>query len=438
MSHPLKVCSQMLDELKDYFIEDPNPFAIDLSKSHGMWLATVDGVEIFDWCAIYASKLIGFNHPRMREPHYIEKLITAANNKLSNPYYLTEDSLTFYRLIHKLKPKCMRGEKVKVMTTNSGAEAVENMMKYLITLHRNRLLQENKTINCRRFVYFDKAFHGRTGFAINVTQVPHDPIITRDYGGIIANNIIVPFPDVDNDQSREENLKQVQRALEHIEFIFKVHGDEIVGIILEPIQGSGGQRVALPEFFVSLSELCHKYNVYMGIDEVQTAGGQTGEIFCIDLFNLPHSPQAVATAKKFANGVVYMNEQLKESGALDSTWCGSYVDMIRFMQEWKIVEDEKLIENVAQKSAYFEEKLLKLKKCFPQIISNVRGVGLYQGFSLANAKMKSRVFELSLNNENLFLFPAGERSIRFRPVLDVTIGDIDQLVEKLERVLRSL
>ncbi|MBF0315794.1 MAG: aminotransferase class III-fold pyridoxal phosphate-dependent enzyme [Oligoflexia bacterium] len=441
--HPGSICTQMMDELKHYFIEEPNPFAIDVEKCKGMWLHTLDGDLVFDWCCIYGSKLLGFNHPRMRDPQYVEKLITAANNKLSNPYYLTKDSLSYYRLIHELMPKSMLPYKqsVRILTTNSGAEAMENMMKYFMTLHRNRLLSAGKSVNCRRFVYFEQGFHGRTGFAVNATEAQQDPIITRDYKGLLAGNLVVPFPAIDNSSTgnvHSKNLERMHSALEHIEFVLKAYGDEIVGMMIEPIQSSGGQRIALKEFYQKLSELCHRHHVYLGFDEVQTAGGQTGAFFCSDLFDLPHAPEAVATSKKLGHGVLYMKNSLQESGALDSTWCGSYVDMIRFMQEWKIVLDEQLVEQVPKKSAYFVAKLQGLTERYPKLLSNIRGYGLYQGFSLPNAQVKSELFHLALQKENLFLFPAGINSIRFRPTLDVSISDIDELIVRLDRVLPLL
>ena len=106
--------------------------------------------------------------------------------------------------------------------------------------------------------------------------------------------------------------------------------------------------MALPRFFRALSELAHKYDTFLGFDEVQTAGGQAGTFWAIDQFDLPHPPQAVASAKKLGCGVVYMLYPMEDHGVLDSTWGGHLADMVRFVQEMKIVRREKLIEAVPE------------------------------------------------------------------------------------------
>src|SRR5439155_24798567 len=110
---------------------------------------------------------------------------------------LTPECLAYYAELHALAPRAMRGPDVEVYVVNSGAEAVENMMKYLINLHHERLLAEGKTPGPRRFVHFDQAFHGRTVFALNVTRVTHDPIMTKDFRGWLPENVEVPFPAID-------------------------------------------------------------------------------------------------------------------------------------------------------------------------------------------------------------------------------------------------
>ncbi len=128
----------MIEELRRYVIADPYPFCIDLERCEGMWLATVDGERIFDWAGYYASKWIGHNHPGLLDPAYLRRLGYAANNKLANPDFLTPECLEYYRALAEVAPRCMRNPKLEMYAVNSGAEAVENMMKYLINLHDRR------------------------------------------------------------------------------------------------------------------------------------------------------------------------------------------------------------------------------------------------------------------------------------------------------------
>ena len=122
---------------------------------------------------------------------------------------------------------------------------------------------------------------------------------------------------------------------------------------------------------------------------------------------------------------------------LDSTWGGSLADMVRFVHEWQIVEDEDLIAQVPAKTAHLVAGLAALALHYPDRIANVRGLGLYQGFSVLGGS-KRQVIETALETENLILLGAGTDSIRLRPPLDVTVADIDEMLARLGRVLARL
>jgi len=428
----------MLDELGRYVIADPQPFVVDLERSSGMWLATLDGRRLFDWAGYYGSKLIGHNHPRLFEPEYLRRLTRAANNKVANPDFLTEECLEYYREVHGLAPLCMRNPRLEVYAVNSGAEAVENMMKYLINLHLQKFPKHKRSRVRRRFIYFDQAFHGRTVFALAVTGLSTDPVITHGFKGFDHGNICVDFPAIDTDAPAEENRRRTRLALWKVEHALRKHPGEIVGIIAEPLQGAGGHRVAEPEFYRGLSDLAREYGVFLGLDEVQTAGGQTGTFFTVDQFNLTHPPQAVASAKKMGCGVVYMRYPMEDRGVLDSTWGGTLADMVRFVQEMRIVRDERLIEQVPQKTERLVGVLQVLKSTYADLICNVRGIGLYQGFTLRDASQVKTFLRLARERHELLLLKAGKDSIRLRPSLSVTLEDIDEFGNRLAGALRDL
>jgi L-lysine 6-transaminase len=435
MTYPKPQSAAMLDELSNYVITEAYPFVTDLGKCRGLNLVTVDGDTIVDWGGLYGSKLIGYNHPRLMTDAYARELLIAANTKMPNPDLLTPQCLAYYRLLHRLAPRCMVKDGVEVYAVNSGAEAVENLMKYFINLFHHRQAARNRPAGTPRFVYFDQAFHGRTVYALNVTTLKNDPIATRDFQGIIAGNLQVQFPALHTRLTAVENDEKVAATLKTLEDLFTTYGDEIAGVILEPLQGAGGHRLAPAHFYTELSKLCAKYDVPWGLDEVQTSGGQTGAVFSIDLFDIPHPPQAVATAKKFGNGVVYMRQSMEDVGVLDSTWGGSLADMVRFVHEWQIVEDEKLIEQVPAKTGRLVAGLKALEARFPDKLCNVRGLGLYQGFNVLGQGAKGRLIDLALQEENYLLLGAGIYSVRLRPPLDVTESDIDALLAVLERLL---
>jgi L-lysine 6-transaminase len=434
---PGPISAAMIEELSRYVIADVQPFVVDLARCEGMWLATVDGQRIFDWAGYYASKLIGHNHPGLQEPDYVRRLALAANNKVANPDFLTPECLEYYRAIHRLAPRCMRNPKLEVYAVNSGAEAVENMMKYFINLYHQSRGGRRRGRERSRFIYFEQAFHGRTIFALNVTQTL-DPVATKDFHGLIHGNIQVPFPAVNTSETPEKNRARTNEVLQTVQKFLEQFAGDVVGIVVEPIQGAGGHRVAEPEFFRGLSELAHQHGVFLGFDEVQTAGGPTGELFVVDQLDLPHPPHAVAVAKKFGCGAVYMLYSMDDRGVLDSTWGGSLADMVRFVQEMKIIEREGLIAAAKTKGERLASGLRELEAKYYGIMSNVRGVGLYQGFSMATKELKNRLEEMALREEGLFLLGAGSRSFRMRPNLSVTEAEIDLLLEILERCLIKL
>lgn len=425
----------LLEEIQRYVIVEPFPFVIDLARSYGMYLTTVDGDEIFDWAGYFGSKLLGHNHPGLYEEEYLRKLTVAANNKVANPDFLTPECLEYYRLLYALAPQCMANEKLEVYAINSGAEAMENLLKYLLIKHREKLSARGESAKTQRFIYFDRAFHGRTVYALNVTQALHDPDVTQEFERFSFGNIKIPFPSVHTECTEAWNHERTQKSLQMVELTLQQYCNEIAGIVVEPVQGAGGHRIAQREFFCELSRLAHQYDTYLAFDEIQTAGGQTGSIFACDQFDLPYPPQAVAVAKKFANGAVYMYESMENRGVLDSTWGGSLADMVRFCQEWKIVQREKLIEQVPQKAARLVNGLEQLAKQYSPLIFNVRGMGLYQGFTLRSETLKSQLQKVALEEEKLLLLGGGMQTIRLRSALDVTGEEIDLFLAKLERSL---
>jgi L-lysine 6-transaminase len=427
----------MLEELQRYVVATPQPFAIDLERSEGMWLATVDGQRLFDWAGYYGSKLIGHNHPGLYEPNYLRKLARAANNKVANPDFLTQECLDYYRMLYRVAPESMQGPGLEVYAVNSGAEAVENMMKYLVAQFNHKRMSKGRPITQRRFLYFDKAFHGRTVFALNVTQTI-DPVATKDFHGLLGGNIMLPFPSYDAAWTREQNEAHAAKSLQQVESALSLMCDEIVGIIVEPIQGAGGHRVALPEFFQGLSQLAHEYDVYLAFDEVQTGFGATGRMWGIDHFHLPYPPMAVASGKKFGNGVVFMKERLEDVGVLDSTWGGNLADMVRVCREMDIVTEEGLIEKAAQNGDHLAAQLRSVVEKHASKASNVRGLGLYQGFALKTPELKAALMHVALEKHNLLLLGAGQRTIRTRPNLSVTAEEIDLFVTLLDQAIAEV
>jgi len=429
--------AMLIDELNRYVITEPWPFVVDLERCRGLTLATVDGQMLQDWSGVYGSRLLGYNHPRLQEPAYLARLALVANNELGNPDYLTVECLDYYRLLRRLAPACLAGHPVEVYAVNSGAEAVENMLKYLINLHDRRHGAAGKQAP-HRFIRFDGAFHGRTVFALSLTGLAHAPLITRDFHGLFPFVECVPFPAFDPEADAAANQTVADTSLAAIEGILAAHPGEVVGVVAEILQGAGGQRVAVPGFWPRLSELVHRHGTCLAFDEVQTAGGQCGAIFACDLLALPHPPQAIAVAKKFGCGAVYMRHPMEDEGVLDSTWGGNLCDMVRVVQEFRVVEEERLLARSLERAQRLVAGLEDLARRHAQRIGKVRGLGLYQGFSLRDRALTGDFLELARDRAGLFLLSAGPGQIRLRPPLDVDEADIARLLAGLDQVCRAL
>jgi len=428
----------------DYCITDNHPFVIDLPKCKGMFIHTIDGQDIFDWSGLYGSKLLGYNHPGLYEKDYLDKLIFAANNKLPNPDYFTPECFEFYQMAKDFAPEIMKKSKeLEVYAVNSGAEAVENMLKYLISKYNRKTGMPSDTP--RRFIFFKNSFHGRTIFALSITRI-HKKVITKDFHGLFSYNIQATFPAADFSNLDEPSISHRNRhitdsALSEIESYLEEYNKEVVAIVIEPIQSAGGHHVALPWFFTKLAELAHKYDVYLAFDEVQTGVAASGKRFLIDHYDLPYPPQALATAKKMGVGVLYMLDHLEDVGVLDSTWGGPLVDMVRVTQELKIVKRENLIQHAEEMGKYLDDSLRGLAKEFSNIIYNVRGVGLISGFTVLDPYgkgLRDKLIDIALKKNLLLLISAGTDSIRLRPNLSVTKKEIDLFIELLADSLLTL
>jgi len=436
--HNWKIGRDAKEKLKNFSqlsIMEPRQFVIDLERCRGMYLKTTDNQEIFDWAGYYGSKLIEHNHlDTLNDQKYNRKLLAAANNKISHPDFTSDAIIEYYALLKRIAPKCLNNDDMKIFTVNSGAEAVENALKYMIKLNaiKRGIEHLENHIHDFSFICFEGGFHGRTVYALGVTDMPHNRNATRNFQNLshIRNHKICFSAD------RLLTYKDIKFVLNNIESVLK-NTHNVAGIIIEPLQSASGHKTAPKWFFQELSSLAYEHKTSLCFDEVQTAGGQTGTIFMCDQFDLPNSPDVVVTAKKFGCGVVYMKKSLPIQGVFDSTWSGHIVDMVRFVKEWEIVEKEKLIEDVDKKALMFNQRLMKLESTFPNLVRVLPGVGLYQAIQLLNPIKKNQFIAEALAKHSLLLLGSGTDCIRFRPTLSVKRCDISELINLLEDLFKN-
>ena len=221
-------------EFMDYCITENHPFVIDLRGCHDMYLHTIDGQDIFDWGGLYGSKLLGYNHPGLYEKDYLEKLIVTANNKLPNPDYFTPECFAFYKMAKAFAPESMQSSSdLEVYAVNSGAEVMENMLKYFISKHLKK--HPARADAPKRFMFFKNSFHGRTLFTLSITRT-HDHFIHRDFRTLFGHNLQATFPAADFSDAASFSIAHGNRQLTEGAL------SEIEGYLAPISRGSGGDH----------------------------------------------------------------------------------------------------------------------------------------------------------------------------------------------------
>jgi L-lysine 6-transaminase len=291
----------------------------------------------------------------------------------------------------------------------------------------------------QKIIHFKEAFHGRSGYSLSLTNT--DP---RKY---LYYPLFKDWPRVENPKAlwplEGENLQKTieaeTRSLTHIKAILEAEAVEIAAIILEPVQGEGGDHHFRPEFWQALRKLADDYEVMLIADEVQAGMGLTGKVWSWQHYGA--APDLMTFGKK-AQVCGFMAtariDEVKDNvfqlpSRINSTWGGSLVDMMRSRKILEIIEEEKLVQNAATVGQHMLDKLTELSKKYPDRMMNVRGKGFMAAFNLPSPQHCNQLKALAYERGALII-SCGTRGdvIRLRPVLDTKIEDIDKLVRILD------
>jgi len=244
----------------------------------------------------------------------------------------------------------------------------------------------------------------------------------------------------------EENLKQVIEAenesIKQIKDAIQQNKDDIASIILEPIQGEGGDNHFRKEFFQQLRQICDESEIMLIFDEVQTGIALTGKWWAHmhyvqpDLISFGKKTQVCGTLSTGRIDEVEENVFRKPS-RINSTWGGNMVDMKRFTKILEIISEENLVRNCEVNGVYLQTKLKELSEKYPDKVTNVRGMGLFCAFDCKDPDMRASVTSNALKN-NLMILGSGERSVRFRPPVNVSKEEIDLGADILDKVLKAI
>ena len=419
---------------------DALDFIVDLKRSQGSYIYdSKSNRRLLDFFTFVASMPVGLNHPKMMELDFLEKLTEAAINKPTNSDVLTVEMAEFLDTFAK---RAMPEYLPYVFFIEGGALAVENALKAAFDWKiRKNFAKGYKEERGTQVIHFRRAFHGRSGYTLSLTNT--DPTKTDFYPKFKWPRVLNPavrFP------LNEENMKAVQEtertAISQIKEAIQQNKDDIAAIILEPIQGEGGDNHFRKEFFVELRTIADESDVLLIFDEVQTGVGLTGKMWAHEYFV---KPDMISFGKKTQVCGFMSSKRIDEvpdnvfkvASRINSTWGGGLVDMVRCQRYLEIIHEENLVENARVVGEYLLQGLHGLQTEFPQLVSNARGLGLFCAFDLA-ASDKRQVLRNKAYEKGLVVLGSGERSIRFRPPLTINKQEIDEGVGILRKSLKEM
>lgn len=425
------------ENIGQYMLADGMDYIIDLNKSHGSWLVDGrDSTEYLDLFSMFASMSVGYNHPYMISNK--DRLMQAALNKPTNSDIYSIEMAEFVDTMGRLaQPDYLP----YAFYIEGGGLAVENALKAAFDWKVRKNLENGQSEGGSKIIHFKECFHGRTGYTLSLTDSPDkrktDYFPKFDWPRI--HNPKVSFPitdDVINDVKREE-----AKAVAQIKSALAQYPGEIAGLIIEPIQGEGGDNHFRESFFRQLRKLADEHEFLLIYDEVQTGIGLTGKMWAHQHYGEDCRPDIISFGKKTQVCGMFAGQRMdevddhvfKESSRLNSTWGGNLVDMVRFTLCLEIIEQENLISQVVENGAYLKLGIETIQSRYDNV-SNARNLGLFGAFDLPNTKDRDKLIGL-IADEGALMLGCGYSSIRFRPHLNISQSEIDQGLEMINRAL---
>jgi 4-aminobutyrate aminotransferase len=399
------------------------PFVMDHGKGVEVW--DPDGNRFIDFMSGIAVLATGHANPRV---------VKAVQDSAEKFLHISSD---FYhegwvRLSEKLDEIAPFEESARTFLTNSGTEAVETAIK-LAKFHTKR----------HNFIGFFGAFHGRTMGSVAFTA--SKPHYHRGFYPLMPGVTHVPFPDpyrpILERKPGEDYGETIVRFIEDEIFGHNVPGDEIAGILVEPIQGEGGYIVPPDGFFPALRKLCNKYGIMLIADEVQSGMGRTGKWWAMEHFGV--EPDIITSAKGIASGLP-LGACIARASVMDwpkgthgNTYGGNPISCAASLATIELIEEQYLA-NAAEVGQYTIDALEEIQTRHPSI-GDVRGKGLMIGVEFVKDKGTKEpneairdMVEKSGFQHGLLLLGCGKSVIRLAPPLCITKQEVDEGLEIFE------
>ncbi len=381
----------LIDIEEQYQVATYKKFPFVIERGEDVWVYTSEGERYLDLYGGHAVVATGHSHPR------IVKAIAEQAGRLifySNLVYNDVRARAAARLIEVAPPPLG-----KVFFVNSGTEANENAMKIA-----------RKLTGRAKMVSFEGGFHGRTPGSLSATGLEK---YRAGVAPLLEGHVYAPFGDLD--------------------MIETMIDEDTAGVILEPIQSMGGVRMAPPEFFRALRQLCDERGAMLIYDEVQTGIGRTGEYFFAGYYDVV--PDMVTLAKAIASGVpmgaVLMTDEIAaeiKTGDLGTTFGGGPLACAALEATLDVIREEELLENVRESSEYLFARL-RAVPC----VEAFGGMGYLIGIRFKESAAK--LYQQGLLDHKIITGLADDPQVlRLLPPLTLRKPEIDRFIETLSNL----
>jgi predicted acetylornithine/succinylornithine family transaminase len=394
---------KIFTESSRYVMNTYTRFPVVLRKGRGMKVWSSDGKEYLDFVGGVAVNILGHCHPRVvvAIQKQAQRLMHVSN------YYHIEPQIKLAKLLveHSFADK--------VFFCNSGAEAIEASIKLARKYVKEHVHPERFEI-----IAADNSFHGRTLAALSATGQKK---FQKGFEPLVPGFRHVPYND--------------------IEALRGAITEKTCAILLEPIQGEGGVKVAAEDYLKEVRALSDEHDILLLLDEVQTGMGRTGKLFAHEHFGI--APDIMAIAKGLGGGVpigaMLTTDKIAagfQPGNHASTFGGNPLVCAAGVATLEtILEDGFILDQCNRMSAHFITRLEELKAEFPALVREVRGKGLLLGMELATEG--DPIVRTCLEKGFLINCTAGN-VLRFIPPLIVQRKDIDQLIDTLRDIFSRM
>ena len=424
----------VLPHLRRWLLVDGFELVLDLERSRGVHLHdALTGSDFLDLFAFFGSQPLGYNHPGMTDPAFRERLLQAALVKPSNSDVYTQGLADFVDAMARTLPDGF----LHLFFVEGGALAVENALKAAFDWKVRKNLAAGRGELGSQVIHFERAFHGRSGYTLSLTNT-FDPRKIQYFPKFPWPRITTPG--IREDVDAEAQDRREDQSLQQIHAAIAAHPHDIAALLIETIQGEGGDVHFRPQFLQELRRICDAEEIILIFDEVQTGMGITGTWWAFEQLGV--RPDIFAFGKKSQTCGIAATGRLDEidgvfkvSSRINSTWGGNLVDMVRATRYIEIIEQERLLENARTTGAELLARLKELATDRPDI-TNPRGRGLMCAFDLPDTRTRDALRKRLLA-ERVIMLACGERSLRFRPVLDFSPADVALAMARIRSALEN-